>query len=155
MLNTALSVALSLALLCACSHRRTVNTGDASISSDKDGNSVHIVARDGIAVDINERGKAITDYPSDVPIYEGKSMMDAKAEKDHLRTVMLQTSDSLGKVTDFYKGRLEDKGWKIESSVNTPQATIYRATKDDRKLSITIADGDGGKASVTQVLSDK
>jgi hypothetical protein len=148
----------ALALLGACTPSRTITTRDGSVTitdKGKDDGSMHIAAKDGTSLDINT-GKPITDYPSDVPLYAGKSVMDMKTEQKHARTVSIQTPDSVEKITEFYKSRLESNGWKTESTISTPQMTMYVATKDNRQMTVTIAAADDGKMqTVNQNLADK
>ncbi len=63
-----------ISLLSACSHSHTVTAenGDAKVTVEQgkgdNDSALHVQGRDGSSVDINT-GKAITDYPSDVPLY--------------------------------------------------------------------------------------
>jgi uncharacterized lipoprotein YajG len=152
-----LALVLPFALLCACSPSHTLHTSNGSVTVTEKGNNgesvVHVAGKDGATLDINS-GKAITDYPSDTPLYEGKSMMDMKAAEKHSRVVAIQTSDSLDKISDFYKSQLDSKGWKVESSINSPQMNSFVATKDSRKLVVVIGT-DGKIQSVSQTLADK
>jgi hypothetical protein len=111
-----LAAVTGLTFLCACSHSHTYTTKDASVTIDSKGKDeavVHVTGKDGASLDFNT-GKPITDYPSDTPLYQGKTVMDMKSEKDHVRHITLQTSDSMDKILDFYKiaigkQRLEDR----------------------------------------------
>jgi hypothetical protein len=152
---TALAV---MSLLTACSRSHTVTTKDGTVSVEQGKNgasSIHAEGKDGASVDINT-GKAITDYPSDVPLYAGKSAMDMKSAEKHGRVVVIQTSDSLDKINDFYKSELAAKGWKVETTINTDKMVMYKASKDNRDLVVQIgSDGSGKEASVSQTLADK
>ena len=109
MSKNALFAAVALAALCACSHTQSYSTKDATVTvtdKGKDQGAIHVAGKDGTSLDINS-GKAITDYPSDVPLYSGKSMMDMKADQKHSRVVAIQTPDSMDKITDFYKSELD------------------------------------------------
>jgi hypothetical protein len=122
-------------LFCACSsHTHTFTTGDAAVSVDsksKDNTAVHVQTKDGSSVEINT-GKPITDYPDDVPLYQGKSMMDIKSGDKNARVVALESADSLQKISDFYKSQLADKGWKTDGTLSTDQMTMYSTTKGNR-----------------------
>jgi hypothetical protein len=158
MLKLALVTAAALAILCACSRTHSYSTEDGTVtvnSKGKDEGSVHVTGKDGTSLDINT-GKPITDYPSDVPLYSGKSMMDMKSEETHSRVVALQSPDSLEKITEFYKSEFPSKGWKVETNMNTPQMNMYVASKGDRKLVVQIASDESTKLqSISQTLSDK
>jgi hypothetical protein len=150
--------AIAFTFLCGCSPSHTVTTRDGSVTvtdKGKDQASVHVTGKDGASMDINS-GKPITDYPSDVPLYEGKSVMDIKTEQKHSRVVSVQTPDSVDKITSFYKSQLDSKGWKIDSTISTPQMTMYVASKDTRALTITIgAAADDKMQTINQQVADK
>jgi len=143
--------------MCACSHSHTISTqdgGSVTVDKGKDGaSSLHAEGKDGSTVDINT-GKAITDYPGDVPIYSGKAAMDMKSGEKHGRVVMLQTPDSLDKISGFYKSELESKGWKVETALKTEKMVMYKASKDNRDLVVQIGT-DGTQQSISQTLADK
>jgi hypothetical protein len=158
MLKKLLAAAAVISFLSACSHSHSITTKDGSatvtVDSGKDGgSSVHAVGKDGSTVDISS-GKAITDYPSDVPLYAGKSAMDIKQAEKHGRMVMIETPDSLDKINGFYKSELDSKGWKVDTTVNTDKMVMYKASKDNRDLVIQIASNDTER-SVSQTLADK
>jgi hypothetical protein len=158
MSKIALATVSALALLCGCSRTQTYSTKDATVTvtdKGKDQGSVHVSGKDGTSLDINT-GKPITDYPSDTPLYSGKSMMDMKSGEKNARVVAIQTPDAVEKISDFYKSELESKGWKTETSMTTPQMTMYVATKGERKLVIQIGtDGSSKTQTVSQTLADK
>jgi len=154
-----LALVLPFALLCACSPSHTVTTSNGSVTVTEKGHdgesAVHVTGKDGATLDINS-GKTITDYPSDTPLYEGKSMMDMKAAEKHSRVVAIQTPDSLEKISDFYKSQLDSKGWKVESTMTTPEMNSYVATKDNHKLVVLISADKGSKMqSISQTLAEK
>ena len=157
MLKSSVGAVAAILVLCACSsHTHTISTGDGTVTVDakgKDASVVHITGKDGASVDINS-GKPITDYPSDVPLYEGKSVMDMKSGEKNARVVALETPDPVQKIADFYKAQLESKGWKSEATMSTDEMTMYSATKNERKLVITIASS-GDKRTISQTLADK
>jgi hypothetical protein len=150
-----LAVVTGLTFLCACSHTHTYTTKDASVTIDskgKDEAAIHVTGKDGASLDFNS-GKPITDYPSDTPLYQGKSILDVKAEKDHARHVTLQTPDSMDKISDFYKTQLESKGWKTETTLTTAQTNMFVATKEGRKLVVSIST-DGKMQTISQQVAD-
>jgi hypothetical protein len=145
-----------IGFLCACSHSHTYTTSNGSVSIDqsKDGaSSIHAVGKDGASVDIGTN-KPITDYPSDVPLYSGKSVMDVKSGEKHSRVIMVQTPDSMDKISDFYKSKLADNGWKVETSMNMEKMVMYKASKENRDLVVQIG-SDNGQQSISHTLADK
>jgi hypothetical protein len=159
MCKNILAATAIISFLSACSNSHTITTQDGSkvsVAQGKDGaSSLHAEGKDGASLDINT-GKAITDYPSDVPLYVGKSAMDMKSGEKHARIVAIQTPDSLDKISAFYKSELESKGWKVETSLNTDKMVMYKASKDNRDLVVQIGtDGSGKQSTVSQTLADR
>jgi hypothetical protein len=160
MLKNTLAAAAVISFLCACSHTRTITTKDGSatvsVGEGKDGAaSVHAIGKDGSTVDFNT-GKAITDYPSDVPLYaNAKSAMDVKSGEKHARMLVLQSPDAMDKISGFYKSELESKGWKIETTMNTEQMVMYKASKDNRDVVVQLAGGGKNNTTITQTVGDK
>jgi hypothetical protein len=146
--------AMSLTFGCSHSHTYSTQEGSVSVADGKDGaQSIHAVGKDGSSIDI-QKGKKITDYPGDVPLYEATSVMDIKAGQKNARSVMLKSSDSIDKISGFYKTQLESKGWKVETSMNMDKMVMYKASKDNRDLVVQIgSDSDG--SSISQTLGDK
>ncbi len=140
-------LAAALTVLWGCGSTKTVTIRDGSDAT------IHVSGKDGASVDIGS-GKTIADYPADTPLYPGKSTLDVKSEKKHSRVVTLESPDPIEKVSEFYKSGFEKNGWKLESTVGTPQVTIFTATKDTRKAAITISNADG-HVSISQTLSEK
>jgi hypothetical protein len=155
--KNSLAVFAVFSLLCACSHSRTVTTQNgASVTVDqaKDGaGSVHAVGKDGTSVDINV-SKKVTDYPGDVPLYQGVSTMDMKSPEKHARVLVLQTPDPMDKISNFYKSQFDDKGWKVEATMTTDKMVMYKASKDNREMVVQVG-SDGGKQTISQTLADK
>lgn len=81
-------------------------------------------------------------------------MMDVRSGGNNARVVAVETTDSMQKVSNFYKSELERKGWKTEGTFATDQMTMYTTTKDGRKLMVSIT-SDGKNQTVTQTLTDK
>ena len=153
----AVCCALALISLCACSRSRTITTNDGSVTvtdTGKDQASVKVNGKDGqTSVEMNS-GKAITDYPSEVPLYSGKTVLDVKSAEKHARSLSIQSSDSADKISNFYKAGLESKGWKTDSSIAAGPMTMFTASKDTRELVIQIMSAEG-KTTIMQHLGDK
>lgn len=79
-------------------------------------------------------------FPEDVPIYTGLKLNTSAQDKE-TATVRGVTSDSVEKVVDFYKSRLEAKGWTedmVVSQGGKEPMTMLTYSKDDRSASIMI-----------------
>lgn len=127
----------AIALLAACSS----------------GNGVQ-VNTDGSTTINNAQGTATVggttmpaDWPTDAPTYAGAkvqySMSTNPATGKAGSAVILATSDSVDAVAAFYAKALADNGWKIEGNMRGGGTTIMGATKDDRIISLAIANSEG------------
>lgn len=151
-----IAIAGLLVLFCACSRTKTLSSRDGSVTvteQGKDEAAVHITGKDGkTALDFNS-GKAITDYPSDVPLYKGKSLLDMKSAEKNARSVSIETPDPVDQIAEFYKAQLESKGWKSDATMTMGEMTMYTASKDNRKLVVQIT-SEGDKRMIMQHLAD-
>jgi hypothetical protein len=145
------------AFFCACSSSKTYTGRDGSVTvteKGKDQASVSISGKDGKTTLDYNTGKAITDYPSDAPIYQAKSILDMKNAEKNTRSVTLETTDAADKIADFYKVELASKGWESKSSRNMGAMTMITAEKGNRQLVIQIT-SDDNKRMILQHLTEK
>jgi len=68
--------------------------------------------------------------------------------------LVLESTDSLDKITEFYKKGLVDNGWKISATFAQAQMTIITAAKDNRELSLSVQQANG-KSTITQSVATK
>ncbi len=122
----------------------------------KDSTAITVTGKDGKTASLTfNQNKAPDDYPKDVPIYSpAKVVMSQSGSDKNARNLVLESPDAVDKIVDFYKKGLDSNGWKTESTMTTPQMTMFTATKDNRQLLLQISDS-GGKRGVMQVISDK
>jgi hypothetical protein len=101
------------------------------------------VGKDGTArVSTDGKGIALpSNFPKDIPIYSGAKVMSS-VEANGEQMLTLQTSDSVEKVDEYYAKSLKDENWTIEATMKLPQANTYSTKKENRKLSVNIAQGD-------------
>ena len=113
-------------------------TGDggqvnATIQGD-DGKTVHVLT--------NEQGvKLPDDFPADVPVYPGGTVVNCTTSEDLLQ-LMVQTTDSLQQAKTFYLGKLKDLGWADTESMDMGQVMSIAASKGQRKIAIMITPAD-------------
>jgi hypothetical protein len=157
----ALTALLAGGLVCAaaaCNRSHTVTTTDGQVTykeKGKDAGSVKVTGKDGKTATLEfHQGRIPDDYPKDVPVYSGKVVMAQAISEKNARNLMLETSDSAGKIAEFYRKELERNGWRTETTVATGSVSMIGANKDQKQIVIQITDS-GGKRSIMQVLSDK
>jgi hypothetical protein len=92
------------------------------------------------------------DFP--LPLYAGAvptgSVSAQGADDEQTKYLILSTSDSIDKVSEYYQGELKNTGWNIENVQVTPKLVSISATKKDKDLdsNVLIAD-DGGKTTIS------
>ena len=82
-------------------------------------------------------------WPSDAPTYPGASINLSGFSNNGADgggiALVIDTTDTLQKVVDFYKKSLADKGWKIASEASMGDTVVLAAEKGTMKYSIVMA----------------
>ena len=84
-----------------------------------------------------KEGELPKDFPKDIAIYEN-AKVERSTESNRGTAVILQTSDSVGKVTSFYNDNLKNNDWKSIQSSTIEGSSFITAEKDIRQLVITV-----------------
>ncbi|MDQ6665016.1 MAG: hypothetical protein M3Z23_11550 [Acidobacteriota bacterium] len=154
-----LVLVLGIAACTRHSYSSGYSSSDGSVVIDqkgKDSSSMKITGRDGkqVSIDMNT-GSMPADYPKDVPVYNGATVVISQAmSKKNGSHIMLETTDSAAKITEYYKKELDANGWKTEASMDMGAMSIITAHKDQRQLVIQVV-GDNNKRSINQTLAGK
>lgn len=116
----------------------------SEMSSDTKGEYT-IKSDDGETV-IKSGGSVPEDFPKDVPIYSGASVVSSVSGLNTGVTghaVNFETSASVADVIAFYKDGLAKSGWKIVSTYNTNDTQMLVAQKDKMSamVSATMVNG--------------
>jgi hypothetical protein len=128
----------------AIEHAMEANGDDAEVSVNSGG--VQIKSKDG-DFSMGEGTKLPEDWPGDIPVYTGAKLQSAAKSGDGL-TVQAFSTDSLDKVTTFYKERLKKEGWTEDSATTQPQMVMLSYSKDARSLMVMLA-GQDAATSIT------
>ena len=95
-----------------------------------------------------KEGELPKDFPDDIAIYEN-AKVERSTESNSGTSVILQTSDSVGKVTSFYNDNLKSNGWNSIQSSTIEGSSLITAEKDVRQLVITVVINE--KADKTEI----
>jgi len=124
-------------LLAACG--RTITTPNGQVNVNVDG-TTEITTEDGT---MTTGASVPADWPSDVPVYTGA---DVTASANVNPTtgqpgmmLMLQSTDDVETVSKYYTTTLTAQGWTMDGTANMGVSTIMGASKDNRKLAISLA----------------
>jgi len=111
-----------------------------------------------VTVETNEgkltvgEGQIPENFPSDVPIYSGVEVITSSESGGNF-TLTLKSSDSVSKVSDFYKTNLANKGWTLGNPVDFSGSTAITATKNGRELNVVITPDNDGKTAIAIVIN--
>jgi len=102
-------------------------------------------------------GELPENFPKDLPIYNNSKLLSKWSSTDEENegiSIVLETSDSVAKVSDYYKLELEKTGWDITSTFSQEDSSVYSFEKGDKEgiLGITNADD---KVSISITITNK
>ncbi len=106
--------------------------------------SINISSDDGSSFALGEDLALPDNFPSDVPIYSGASIVgtsSSEGEQGATFQVTLSTEDEFSAVSDYYKAAIVDEGWTLDNSYTMTsggQTAIYNASKEGRTLDIGV-----------------
>jgi hypothetical protein len=110
--------------------------GDAKVDISEQGMTIktkegEFVAGQGEAV------KLPADFPGDVFVYpKAKPIVTAKTATGFM--VHFQTADAVEQIIARYGEEMAAKGWEQESSMNSPQSSMLRFTKENRTAALVV-----------------
>lgn len=109
---------------------------------DIDSNSGSMKIKDektGAVVEWGTQAKLPDNWPSDVPVYPGAAIRASMSTNDG-SSLSLETTDSIDKVSSFYKGKLS--GFKKEAEMDMGATKIVSYSEGKRKVSLTFSESD-------------
>lgn len=98
------------------------------------------------ATALTEDGSVPDEFPSDVPLYEGR-ITRSFTSNDNM-TVAIETSDEAARVYEWCLEEIADEGWEITATYETDDGGTIAADKGDRSLQYTITSRDEGSGMV-------
>lgn len=107
-------------------------TGE-SVDIDQEGEKVSIKSEEG-EISFQEGGELPENFPKDFPIYPGAKLAGswtASSEETEGVSLIWETSDSINKVTDYYKEKLTELGWESSFTSETEDSMTLMFEKDD------------------------
>ncbi len=121
------------------------------------GDKVTLTGEDG-EVSLEAGGDLPESFPKDFPVYSGAKLVSsfsASGEGGDGVSVVWETGDSFDKVTDFYKKKLQEDGWKVESTFEQKDSFTSSFKKGEVEGFIGITLGEGGKATISVTIGVK
>ena len=150
---TSKGILVALAVVCAvagCRKSTTYTAKDGTRATVSQSGKVTVESKDGKMQVSGEGGLALPDdFPKDVPVYPGSTVTMSMAAKDGTH-VTLKSADPASKVVAFYKEKLKENGWEIETTMNTEEMSMVSGKKEKRTvMAMTNRDSGGSIVSLT------
>ena len=139
------------ATLTACGCEKTVEKaieqstgGEADV--DLDDGSVKVNTNEG-SLEIGEEVDLPSGFPSDIYVIDG-TITAAMSTGEDTYTVSIETTKSVSEAKAKYESELENDGWDITMTLDIGEGSTIGAEKDNRSVSISIAESDGATTVV-------
>lgn len=92
-----------------------------------------------------------------LPIYPNAKSTGSVAAKgdggDHSQFLMITSTDTVDKVSDYYQSELKKQGWTVENASVMPSLQNLQAHKDNQEANVMIS-ADGDHTSITMSVCD-
>ena len=128
-----------------------------NVKVDNQGDKVTITGEDG-KVAFEAGGDLPESFPKDFPVYSGAKLVNsfsASGEEGDGVSVIWETGDSFDKVTAFYKTKLTESGWKVESTFEQKDSFTSSFKKGEVGGFIGVTIGDGNKVTISVTIGVK
>ena len=128
--------------------------GDVKIEGD--GEKVSYKGKD-FEFSYDAGGELPEGFPKDFPIYKGSKLLSkwsSTAAENEGMSVVLETGDSVTKVSDYYKTELGKSGWTTTSTFSQDDSVVFSFEKGDKQGILGIAKAEE-KTSISITFSNK
>lgn len=146
-------------------NKQSVKSASAAVS----GVSITYLSAAGPMTLQHEKGQMPADYPKDIPVYPGAGVNGAGSSEQGLAIsfadinqpvrektgefLLLETTDPVEQILDFYRRELEKEGWKTQpEGVTDARLNGLAAIKGSRRIRLLIKKS-SGKQDIMQVSS--
>lgn len=126
------------------------------VTIDKEGEKLTLKDGDN-KVTIESGGKVPDGFPADFPLYPGAKVTGSwstTGEKGVGISVVLETSEELGKVNDYYKAELPKAGWTITANFTAPESGTFSFAKGDKQGFMGVTQS-SGKSTISVTIGPK
>lgn len=158
MRRKALMIVLA-AVLCAACHKRVYRDAHGNrVEVNSSDQSMKVTTTQGTAVFAGKAGTTLpADFPKDIPIYPGVKITGAvssTAPGSPGYMLTMETSDTTGKVADFYRAKLS--GWKRLLDMTSGAGHMLVLESPEGKESLTlIVSQSGGRTAISLTVGEK
>lgn len=136
----------------------TIETEAGDVSLSREGEDVHVTARDGQFEGRFGQGAELPEnFPDDVPIPEGATIVGAMTSREpgaEGRMVSIQSDASTDALLKAFRDGMEANGWSIEQEMNMMGQQMLHASKGGRSLMVQVMERDGGSHAMLHLGED-
>jgi hypothetical protein len=96
-------------------------------------------------------------FPKDFPIYSNSKLISkwsSTAEGNEGMSVVMESQDSVEKISNFYKTEFTSKGWTVISTFSQDDSTVFSFEKDKIEGVLGITDAED-KVSISITIGNK
>ena len=131
--------------------------GKVNIDVRHGGKDFTIKSKDGGSFSVGEKLELPKDFPKEIPIYKNLELKGINTSNQNKTIIATFNSlDSAKEISNWYKQKLTDQGWKDESNLGYDDYHMNHYKKDNKEINIAlISTGEGDDAKVTIVLTWK
>lgn len=118
---------------------------ESGVKVDTDSKSVSISDKNGNEFSAGGNQKLPSDFPSDIPLYNGDIAATGKVNSDGKSgwTVSILTNDSASQVSDTINKSYSSDGWSTEMTNTSAEGGLLIAKKNDLQVNIFYNSKDG------------
>lgn len=152
---------LTIGLWIGCSRSTTVTTSEGekvTVTEKGDGAKIKVEGKEGqgATFEASETGVSLPKgFPTDVPIYPGSTTTTSATMGDKTIFASLKTGDDVKKVMEFYEAQLQQKGWEIQTKVDTQQGAMLQAQKGERACTASFSRSEDKTMITLSVATEK
>ncbi len=124
---------------------------------DSDGNPVRFSGTDGsgnaFEASFGDDAKVPSNFPEDVPIFPSATPMAAMVSEREGVMVTFKSTEKQQKIYEFYRSKLSEQGWSIDSKASFGGQLGLEAEKSKRKVTLRIS-GTTGDSYISLMVTE-
>ena len=150
--------ALGLGSVACGGDEETIETDAGDVSVSRDGEDVHVTARDGqFEGRFGKSAELLENFPDDVPIPEGVTIVDAMTSREpgaEGTMVSIQSDGSTDALLTAFRTDLDANGWSVDQEMNMMGQRMLHASKGGRSLIVQLMERGGGSHAMVHLGED-
>jgi uncharacterized protein YxeA len=93
------------------------------------------------------------DFPKDVPLTQGVITASTTLPQEKSYSVIIESSKNLEEIKTEYETKLPQQGWTVSSVSATANTSLISASKEQRRLTVSILKNNKNKTVVTLTIA--